>query len=87
MKRREFLKAAGVGTVATAVAMPPNARLRPGERRTAAANRNGFSTKRKVSTASPPEISAAASLAAKPSGWPINSGASTSTGQCHRYHE
>ncbi len=72
----------GVGTTtssarptptATAVAAPPSARLRPGDRRTGAANRNGFSMKRRVSTASPPEISAAASLAASPSGWPINS--------------
>src|SRR5258707_12892325 len=86
----------GVGTTtssarpthtATAVATPPSARLRPGEPRTAVANRNGFSMKRKVSTASPPETSAAATLAASPSGWPSNAGASSSTGQCHKYHE
>src|SRR5207302_6330270 len=35
----------------------------------------------------PPDTSAAANLAASPSGWPSNAGASTSTGQCHRYHE
>ena len=43
--------------------------------------------KRSVSTASPPESRTAANLAASPSGWPSNAGASTSTGQCHRYHE
>ena len=43
--------------------------------------------KRRVSTASPPEMRAAASLPASPSGWPSNGGASSSTGQCHRYHE
>ena len=52
-----------------------------------AANRNGFSMKRRVSTASPPETRTAANLPASPSGWPSNGGASSSTGQCHRYHE
>ena len=57
------------------------------DRRTEAANRSGFSMKRNVSTASPPETTTVASLPASPSGWPSNGAASTSTGQCHRYHE
>ena len=86
----------GVGThtssatptqTATAVAAAPSARPARGDRRTGAANRNGFSMKRSVSTASPPETAAAANLPASPSGWPNNGGASSSTGQCHRYHE
>src|SRR5258707_757985 len=72
---------------ATAVAAPPTARLSRRERRTGAANRTGFSTKRRVSTASPADTRTAANLSASPSGWPSNAGASTSTGQCHRYHE
>ena len=58
-----------------------------GDRRTDGANRNGFSIRRSVSTASPAETRTAASLPGSPSGWPSSSGASTSTGQCHRYHE
>src|ERR1700727_687434 len=72
---------------ATAVATPPSARLARPDRRIGAANRSGFSMKRRVSTASPPETRAAVSLAANPNGWPSIAGASTRTGQCHRYHE
>src|SRR5579884_1262166 len=72
---------------ATAVATPPTARLPAGDRRREAANRNGFSTRYRVSTARPAEKRAAASLPARPSGWPSNGGASSNTGQCHRYHE
>ena len=70
---------------ATAVAAPPIARLARADRRIGAANRKGFSMKRSVSTASPPEMSTVASLPGSPSGWPSKGGASSSTGQCHRY--
>ena len=46
----------------------------PGRPAHGAANRSGFSMKRRVSTASPPESKAAASLPASPSGWPNSSG-------------
>ena len=52
----------------TAVTPAPNARLAFAELRIGAANRNGFSTNRRVSTAKTPEISAAANRAASPSG-------------------
>src|SRR5271155_635333 len=86
----------GVGThaviatptqAATAVAAPPTARLARGDRRKGRAYRSGFSMKRSVSTASPPEARTAVNLPASPSGWPSNSGVSTRNGQCHRYQE
>src|ERR1700738_2117901 len=73
---------------ATDVAKPPTARLFSGDRRRGAAYRNGFSMNRSVRTPSPPETTTAAmNLPTRPSGWPTNIGANTSTGQCHRYHE
>ncbi|BBY20995.1 hypothetical protein MSTO_12000 [Mycobacterium stomatepiae] len=72
---------------ATAVAAPPTARLRPADRFTAAENRTGFSMKRRVSRARPAEMTTVTNLPVSPSGWPSNGAASSSTGQCHRYHE
>lgn len=73
---------------AAEVARPPTARLLPGDLRSAAAYRNGFSMNRSVSHPSPPETTTAATnLPTSPSGWPSKIGAKTSTGQCHRYQE
>ena len=72
---------------ATALATPATARLAFADRRRAAANRPGFSTRCKVITASPAETAVAISLAGSPAGSPSSGGISSSTGQCHRYQE
>src|SRR5262245_17282425 len=76
-------------TTATAapVMTPPRARLRFAERRRGPANLAGFSTSTSVTAAKTPEIAAADNRSPSPKGWPIREGASSSTGQCHRYHE
>src|SRR5580693_2086439 len=69
------------------LAAPATTRLALADRRRAAANRPGFSTRCMVITASPADTSVAANLPGSPAGSPSNSGISSSTGQCHRYHE
>ncbi|SPM29030.1 Mycobacterium terramassiliense ORFan, partial [Mycobacterium terramassiliense] len=72
---------------AAALAAAAAARLALTDRRSAAANRPGFSTRCSVITASPPDTAVALSLAGSPAGSPRSCGMSSRTGQCHRYHE
>src|SRR4051794_23561845 len=66
-----------------AVRPPPRARLRRGERRSGAAKRTGSSTSSTVATASTSDTATAPSRPGSPA--PTTAGASSSTGQCHRY--
>ena len=72
---------------ARAVSTPPTAKLRCDEPFTDGANRTGFSIRCSVRIASPNDTTTIADLPASPNGCPITAGASSSTGQCHRYHE
>ena len=69
-----------------AVRPAPSSTLRPGARRRRP-NRTGFSRATSVPAARTPESAAAASRPPSPSPWPTTTGASSSTGQCHRYQE
>ena len=60
-------------------------RLRSADNRRVAANRAGFSIRCSVRIASPNDTSTIANRPASPSAAPKSAGASSSTGQCHRY--
>ncbi len=72
---------------ATAVSTPPTTRLRWADIVSHPANRTGFSIRCSVRIASPNDTTTIANRPAKPRVWPNSAGASSSTGQCHRYHE